>query len=180
MGFTGFIIFNKPLLPIELVHPARPAYVLKQRTMFPDAHSLMADVVGDGTYQQLKESGQDPRITPFGRILRKTSLDELPQFLDIWIGYLTAVGPRGYVQYEWETPVEPFAQIPSFKVVIDYLKMGGRYGLFGMYGILGRGKLTIPYRMFYDAEWIKNTSFYVDLWILMRTVPAVVFRKGAY
>jgi len=111
----------------------------------------------------------DSRITKMGRWLRKTSLDELPQFLNILKGEMSVVGPRpempfmvkGYEAWQWKRfDVKP--------------------GLTGLWQILGRKDLPLSENIEYDFYYINNQSLFLDFVIILKTIPVVLFGKGAY
>ncbi len=113
----------------------------------------------------------DPRITPVGRMLRRTSLDELPQFLNILRGEMSLVGPRPIVRAEVERYGEAIDQVLSV-----------RPGLTGLWQVSGRNNLTYAQRVALDLRYISRRSLLLDLAILWRTVGVVLFPKdnGAY
>lgn len=76
--------------------------------------------------------------------------------------------------------LEPNSEIYPYNAFINYLKRGVKYGVFSMYGIFGRGDLDLFNHLSLDVMWLKNASLFVDLAILVRTVPAVLSRRGAY
>lgn len=118
-------------------------------------------------FQKLKK---DPRITFIGKILRKTSLDELPQFLDVLRGDLSIVGPRPFCENQIEEYLGKKA--PKFLSV--------KPGITGIWQISGRNLLTFHERMVLEESYIENLSFSKDLWIILKTIPAVIFPKGAF
>lgn len=111
----------------------------------------------------------DPRITNFGRWLRKTSLDELPQLLNVLRGEMSMVGPR---------PEMPFivAQYQPW----ERRRLDVKPGLTGLWQVVGRKNLPLHLNMQYDFYYIKNQGFLMDLEILVRTIPAVLKGKGAF
>jgi lipopolysaccharide/colanic/teichoic acid biosynthesis glycosyltransferase len=111
---------------------------------------------------------EDPRLSSLGRFLRRTSLDELPQFWNVLRGDMTLVGPRPIVPAEIEK-YEPYAD----------LFLSVRPGLTGRWQVLGRSGIRYPERAFVDFDYIGGAKLRDDLSILLRTVPAVVRRRGA-
>lgn len=138
---------------------ARPFELLKFRTMRVDV-----DPFGDSP-----QSGEDPRITPIGRWLRETSLDELPQLINVLRGDMSLVGPRPlYIQQiaEWDA------------------RQRGRLlvtpGLTGYAQVHGRGSLTIEDKLEWDVRYVEEISLRTDCWILLETVRSVLRRGDIY
>ena len=111
----------------------------------------------------------DPRITPVGQFLRRTSLDELPQLFNVLVGHMSIVGPRPIVEAEVEKYQEHFAVYAA-----------GRPGLTGLWQVKGRNTTTYEQRVAYDVEYLRNWSLFRDLGIILVTVAHVVEGKGAY
>src|SRR4051794_1074946 len=110
----------------------------------------------------------DPRVLPVGKLLRKTSLDELPQLWNVIRGDMSLVGPRPIVD----------AEVPRYGDCFDYYKMV-RPGVTGMWQISGRSNTSYAERVRYDEYFVKNWSIWLDLYILFRTVKTVLLREGA-
>jgi lipopolysaccharide/colanic/teichoic acid biosynthesis glycosyltransferase len=133
--------------------------IFKFRTMIPDA-------VEHGRGYYLEEG--DPRITRCGGWLRATSLDELPQFLNVMLGDMSLVGPRPNLTFIVERYKPHYDRI---------LKV--RPGITSLVGIGGRNRLKRSQMLALDDEYVSTLSFRNDLRILLKTVPAVLFRHGA-
>lgn len=148
--------------------------VHKFRTMVMDADKRLAQYLADNPHlkeewdrdQKLRD---DPRITRVGHFLRRTSLDELPQLYDVLIGTMSLVGPRPIVEAEKKKYGSVFN---------EYIRV--RPGITGLWQISGRNDTTYSERVGYDFFYVSNWSVWFDIWILARTVPVVLFRKGAY
>jgi exopolysaccharide biosynthesis polyprenyl glycosylphosphotransferase len=137
-----------------------------EETLLADADLYQAYVAN--TYKLPK--GKDPRITPLGKFLRKTSVDELPQLLNVLKGDMSLVGPRPIVPRE----IEKYGDYAS-------LFLSVKPGLTGYWQIQGRSEITdYTRRAELDIEYIRDQSLRNDVDILLRTVPAVLRRKGAY
>ncbi|QDU42769.1 putative sugar transferase EpsL [Symmachiella dynata] len=111
----------------------------------------------------------DPRITPIGRLLRKSSFDELPQLFNVLLGDMSLVGPRPPVpseveQYSWD----------------DLRRLEVKPGLTCIWQVSGRSNIPFPKQLQMDIEYIERQSLLFDLQLLLRTVPAVLSAKGAY
>jgi lipopolysaccharide/colanic/teichoic acid biosynthesis glycosyltransferase len=156
-----------------------PFTVIKFRTMKQgashDVHkkfvqSLIAgmepEATGDGNPRfKLKA---DDRITRVGRILRRTSLDELPQLLNVIQGSMSLVGPRPPISYEVER--YPAHWFKRFEV---------KPGVTGLWQVSGRCELTHEQMIALDIEYVERRSLHLNLWILIRTIPAVLSLRGA-
>ncbi len=112
---------------------------------------------------------EDPRITALGRFLRKSSLDELPQFWNVLRGDMSLVGPRPIVPGEIEK-YEPYSD----------LLLAVKPGLTGHWQVGGRSEIQYPDRAFMEFDYIGNNSLTSDISIILRTVPAILKRKGAH
>ena len=111
----------------------------------------------------------DPRISRLGRFLRSSSLDELPQLYNVLRGDMSMVGPRPIVPDELQH-YEPYGDL--FLTV--------RPGVTGLWQVSGRSDIRYPERAFLDLDYIGSSSVGLDVWILLRTVPAVLMRRGAH
>jgi exopolysaccharide biosynthesis polyprenyl glycosylphosphotransferase len=111
----------------------------------------------------------DPRITRFGRWLRKTSLDEIPQFLNVLKGQMSLVGPRPEMPFIVEQ-YEPWQR----------RRLDVPQGITGLWQIAGRKHLPLHFNLEYDFYYIRNWTLLLDLVILLRTAPAVLLGKGAF
>lgn len=112
---------------------------------------------------------KDPRLTLIGKFLRKTSLDELPQFFNVIKGEMSIVGPRPIVPKELE-------HYGNFKKAF----LSAKPGLTGLWQVSGRSKVGYPERAQLELEYIENQSFSYDIKILLKTFPSVLKSKGAF
>jgi lipopolysaccharide/colanic/teichoic acid biosynthesis glycosyltransferase len=110
----------------------------------------------------------DARITPVGRLLRRTSLDELPQLLNVIRGDMSLVGPRPAL--DWEAQMFGAGYERRFAVPP---------GLTGLWQVSGRNALTMKEGLDLDIEYVGRQSLALDLWILARTIPVVLSTRGA-
>ena len=146
-------------------------WILKFRTMGMDADQVLENLLKDEEYRIEWEKNQklenDPRLTRIGRWLRRTSIDELPQMLNILKGDMSLVGPRPLVEGELEAH--------------DGLKLYQRVkpGLTGWWGCNGRSNIDYRERLELEYYYVKNCSFYLDMLCVFRTFFAVVTREGA-
>ncbi|RPF54212.1 sugar transferase [Aquisalibacillus elongatus] len=137
--------------------------VYKFRTMVQNAESI-----GTGIYT----NDQDPRITKIGHILRKTSLDELPQLLNILKGEMSFIGPRPPVPYH-PYKYEDYSEIQKKRFDV-------KPGITGMAQAYGRNSLTWDERIEYDVEYVNKMSLILDLKIILKTFTSVVRKEGVY
>lgn len=152
----------------------REIRVFKFRTMVPDAERVLEECLArnEALCREWRESRKlkdDPRITRTGRWLRKYSLDELPQLLNVLQGEMSLVGPRPIVADE----VGRYGDLYTV-----YARV--RPGLTGLWQISGRNDLTYEERVALDAYYIRNWSVWLDIYILTRTLPVVLRGEGAY
>jgi len=153
-------------------YAGRSFRVLKFRTMRRDADALKSElghlnVSGD---DRLFKIPQDPRVTNLGRFLRKWSLDELPQLLNVLSGEMSLVGPR------------PFF-VQDLKSYLDhhFARLGAKPGITGLWQVKGRSAVTdFEEVVRLDREYIDRWSVLYDFWILLMTIPAVLRGRGAY
>lgn len=159
---------------VRLGRSGQPILVYKFRTMVADADARLKEWLNDNP--DLKEEWErdhklkhDPRITRMGRFLRKTSLDELPQLLNVALGDMSVVGPRPIVDDE----------VKKYGVVFEeYCRV--RPGITGLWQISGRNNTSYAERVAYDRYYINNWSVWMDIWILAKTVPVTLTGYGAY
>lgn len=145
----------------------------KYRTMLRDSDSVLADLLRDDPKSLVEwETNQklpnDPRITPVGRYLRSSSLDELPQLLNVVRGEMLLVGPR---------PVTVAELTRYGKVRWHYLSV--RPGITGLWQVSGRNNTTYEERVALDASYVENRSLLNDVSILLRTMLVVIRKEGA-
>jgi lipopolysaccharide/colanic/teichoic acid biosynthesis glycosyltransferase len=145
----------------------------KFRTMFADAErKLLADPELYRRYvanDYKLPDGEDPRVTHLGAFLRKSSLDELPQLFNVLRGEMSLVGPRPIVEDELDWYGD---RAPELLTAIP--------GLTGRWQVQGRSKLGYPDRVGVELAYVHEWSLRTDLAYLVKTVPAVLSRRGAY
>jgi lipopolysaccharide/colanic/teichoic acid biosynthesis glycosyltransferase len=142
---------------------------LKFRTMVANAEEMKKDLVPlnemDGPVFKIKD---DPRITAVGRLLRKTSVDELPQLINVLKGDMSLVGPRPPVPEE----------VSKYKLT-DRRRLSIRPGITCIWQVNGRNTITFEDWMKLDQQYIDQWSLWLDLKILLKTIPVVLLQKGA-
>jgi exopolysaccharide biosynthesis polyprenyl glycosylphosphotransferase len=149
----------------------RPFTIYKFRSMTTDAEMRRAELACLNEMQgPVFKVGDDPRITPFGRWLRKTSIDELPQLLNVLAGSMSLVGPRPLPLYEVE----------NFENDAQRRRLSVKPGLTCLWQISGRNKVqSFEQWVELDLKYIDNWSIWLDVKILFKTIPAVLFGSGA-
>lgn len=152
----------------------KPFRFVKFRTMYADAKERFPDLYEyrytDEEIQEFKfKIVDDPRVTPQGRWLRTTTLDELPNFWNVLMGDMAIVGPR---------PEIP-EMLPHYAQE-QLLKFAVRPGITGLAQISGRGRLTFQDTISYDVEYVRNRSAMLDLRIIVFTVFKMITRNGAF
>jgi Undecaprenyl-phosphate galactose phosphotransferase WbaP len=145
---------------LRSMHPKGDAFL----ETYLEAHPEEAD-----TWQVTQKLKHDPRLTHVGRIIRHTSLDELPQFWNVLVGEMSVVGPRPILE----------RQIPLYGAKYNLYKQV-RPGITGLWQISGRNKLSFVERAKLDKYVIQNWSVWLDLYILARTPSAIFTGDGAY
>ena len=149
---------------------------IKFRTMRQDADRMLAGILKRSPHLEAEfrndfKLKDDPRITPLGKFLRRSSLDELPQFLNVLRGEMSVVGPRPIVRRE----------LPRYGRQMDEV-LAVRPGLTGLWQVSGRNNLSYGERVRLDVSYARHRTFWLDLQILLRTVAVVLNPRdrGAY
>ena len=147
---------------------------MKFRTMHINNDAVLAEYLKQNPYAAAEWANcqklrNDPRVTLIGKILRKTSLDELPQLFNVLRGEISLVGPRPILTSE----------ISFYGDDINYYYKA-KPGLTGLWQVSGRNDTSYPKRVQLDVWYVRNWSLWHDFVILLKTVPAVLLRRGAY
>ncbi len=150
----------------------RPFKMLKFRSMYADANQsshkkLMADLIRSGD-QPGHKLARDQRITKLGRLLRKFSLDELPQLFNVLKGEMSLIGPRPCLRYE-------YADYKSWQKK----RCSVRPGISGLWQVTGRSEVSFNDMIILDLYYIENLSIWLDFKIFLKTIPTVLFGRGA-
>ena len=155
---------------VRVGREGRPFTIWKFRTMRRGAHDLMPEVVDlnelDGPIFKIR---RDPRATPVGRFVRKFSLDELPQLVNVVRGDMSLVGPRPLVP-------EEYAHLDADQT----RRLLARPGMTGTWQVSGRCDVDFARWMELDLDYIRHWSLRLDLQVLLRTIPAVLRARGSY
>lgn len=148
----------------------KPLYIYKFRTMVTNAEELIATFSPEQKkeWEENYKLKDDPRITRVGKLLRKTSLDELPQLINILKGEMSIVGPRPVVEEElswYENDVDTILSVKP--------------GLTGWWAVNGRSEVPYPQRCDLEMYYVRNACLLLDIKILFYTIKAVFSQKGA-
>lgn len=165
----GPIIYSQP----RAGRGGRVFRFYKFRSMVEDSEEVLSSYLDSdpsareewAAYQKLD---RDPRITPFGRFIRRSSLDELPQFWNVLKGDMSLVGPRPCMPQQLTLYGRHWASYCAVKP-----------GLTGLWQVSGRNRLTYEQRVALDARYVRNWSIWLDLQILMKTVKVVLTGEGS-
>lgn len=147
---------------------------LKFRSMYKDADKQLEKILAENAdmraqWEKERKIQNDPRVTGFGKFLRKTSLDELPQLINVLRGDMSLIGPRPVTESE----LEYYGEYADFVFSV-------KPGLSGMWQVSGRSDTSYDERVNFDTYYIQNWSIWLDIWILIKTVWVVLSHKGAY
>jgi exopolysaccharide biosynthesis polyprenyl glycosylphosphotransferase len=150
-------------------------YMLKFRTMYPDGDGLLQTYLAENPeilsdWEERNKLKEDPRVTGFGRILRKTSLDELPQLLNVIRGEMSIVGPRP------DTKEAVSKYDSEYRQIYERVKPG----ITGLWQVSGRSDIEYGRRVKLDYLYVLNWSLWLDLVIILKTFGTILSGKGAY
>lgn len=170
LGSQGPVLFRQE----RLGRFGKPFRIIKFRSMYTTHYrDNVYEISGCHCHQHapypLAKEEPDPRITPVGRILRRLSIDELPQLLNVFVGDMSLVGPRPIVEAERTFYGQDFAYYDLF-----------RPGITGLWQVSGRSDVNFDRRVQYDRMYATQWDVLMDFKILTRTIPAVLSMRGAY
>lgn len=173
-GSEGPVIYKAD----RLGKGGKPIKIYKFRTMYLDADERMASVLKasdtfDREWSRLRKIREDPRCTPVGRILRRYSLDELPQLLNVLQGSMSIVGPRPYL------PCDPSGRKDRLFERYATIILSVKPGLTGMWQTSGRNLLTHAERIRMDCLYVEKRNFFLDLYLIIKTIPHLFAPQGA-
>jgi len=152
--------------------------IFKFRTMYIDAEERLKDMLSSdpkmrSEWEVFQKLHNDPRCTSIGKFLRRTSLDEFPQFFNVLKGDLSVVGPRPHCIDELEgkenSPLKKYA----------HLVLATKPGITGLWQTSGRSHLSYEDRVELDSLYFKKQSFFYDIKVVLKTVPLVLISRGA-
>jgi len=177
--FTAILIKLTSKGPIFYVQerPGRFGKIIKIykfRTMYLDAEKKLEEILKNNEelreeFMKYRKLKNDPRITPLGRFLRRFSIDEIPQLFNVLKGDMSIVGPRPY-------QIDEIEHMGEYKDIV----LSVRPGLTGLWQISGRSDLSFQAKLKIETWYVLNWNLWLDLFIIIRTIPAVISGKGAY
>src|SRR5690348_16251914 len=152
----------------------KPLYVWKFRTMYENSELLLdehlySNAAAREEWVRTQKLRHDPRVTPIGRLLRKTSLDEIPQLLNVLAGDMSLVGPRPIVD-------EERAKYGQYFRTYTYALPG----ITGLWQVSGRCDVDYAERVQMDVQYVEQWSLWMELKILLKTFKVILHSKGAY
>ena len=166
-GSPGAVVFKQ----VRIGKYGKPFTFWKLRSMYADAEARKAELVSKNEVAGgiLFKMKRDPRITPIGRFIRKTSIDELPQLWNVLIGDMSLVGPRPALPHE----VREYS-------LNDRQRLDAAPGITCFWQASGRSDIAFPQQVELDVKYVHSQSLLLDLRILLQTIPAVLLGRGAY
>lgn len=170
LGSRGPILYSQERIGLS----SSPFQIWKFRSMVPDAEKVLQNCLAkdpklQAEWDRSQKLTNDPRITRVGKLLRKTSLDELPQLWNVFNGSMSLVGPRPIVKSE----IEKYGSV-------FWLYQRTKPGITGLWQVNGRNLTSYETRLEYDSFYVRNWSIWLDWYILLKTFRVVVFCEGAY
>lgn len=166
--------------PTRVGKNGKPFKLFKFRSMIVNAHTkLRTDPKLKKLYQEYKRNSyklqKDPRVTRVGHFIRKHSLDEIPQFLNVLLGDMSLVGPRPYYSDEL---VEQQRKYPHTKDLVKVV-LSARPGITGHWQVSGRSEVNFDKRIKLDADYVLKRSLFLDIHILLKSPWAMISGRGA-
>lgn len=149
----------------------------KFRSMIMGAHDLLQK--NPGLLDEYKKNSykiqNDPRVTKVGKFIRRYSVDEFPQFINILRGEMSLVGPRAYYPFELEEQQKKYPKSRDFVKII----LSAKPGATGVWQVSGRSDINFDKRVEMDAQYVQRRSVLYDIYLILKTFPAVLFGRGA-
>src|SRR3989338_2769369 len=157
-----------------------PFKMYKFRSMIMDAHNLLRkDPKLKALYEQYKKNSyklvEDPRVTLVGKFIRKHSIDELPQLINVFRGEMSLVGPRAYYPDELKDQQKKYPYTKDLVKIVMSIKPG----ITGAWQVSGRSEVNFDKRIAMDAEYVSKKSIIYDILIMLKTPWAMISGKGA-
>jgi lipopolysaccharide/colanic/teichoic acid biosynthesis glycosyltransferase len=170
LGSPGRIFYRQS----RIGRNGKPFEILKFRTMHPSADKTLELLIQDDptyrvSWEQYQKLLDDPRLTPFGRVMRRMSIDELPQLWNVLKGEMSLVGPRPFLPEQKNDYGEAYAY---------YVR--AHPGMTGLWQINGRNLTSFADRAEWDKYYVRHWSLLLDVYILVRTIAVVLRGEGAF
>jgi Undecaprenyl-phosphate galactose phosphotransferase WbaP len=164
------VVFSQERVGFE----GRPFRCLKFRTMVFNADELLQEYISSNPearseWENARKLRNDPRVTSLGKFLRKTSMDELPQLINVLAGDMSFVGPRPIVAEEISRYGDKIREYTSVQP-----------GITGLWQVSGRSNCSYAERVELDARYVSEWNLLMDMYIMLRTVPAILRQDGSY
>jgi len=158
----------------------KPFKMFKLRSMVPNGYDFLKNNYPEIHKKYMENSyklnaNEDPRLLKGARIIRKLSIDEMPQFFNVLIGNMSIVGPRAYYFYEIDEQLEKYPEARPY--LEDALKV--KPGITGLWQVSGRSEIGFMDRVKLDAKYAKTKSIWFDLLLILKTPLVVISGKGA-
>jgi lipopolysaccharide/colanic/teichoic acid biosynthesis glycosyltransferase len=168
-------------VPERVGKDGRPFHLYKFRSMVKNAHRLLrTDPKMSRLYEEYKQSSyklkEDPRVTRVGRFIRKHSIDEIPQLINVLRGEMSLVGPRPYYFDELEEQQRQYPETDGLVAEVLTVKPG----ITGYWQVTGRSEVNFDKRIAMDADYVRRRSVLYDLYILLKTPWAMISGRGAH
>lgn len=166
--------------PERIGREGKPFKMYKLRSMVQNAHEMLReDPKFRALYEEYKKGSyklkDDPRITNVGKFIRKHSLDEVPQLLNVLKGDMSLVGPRAYYPDELRDQQKKYPHTEdAVRIVLSV-----RPGLTGFWQVFGRSEINFDKRIQMDAEYVRKRSIFYDLYLILKTPWAMISGRGA-
>lgn len=165
-------------IPERIGEGSKKFKMYKFRSMIPNAHKYLLD--HPKLYEKYKKNSYkldpDPRMIKGGNFLRRSSIDELPQFINVLLGDMSLVGPRSYYPFELEEQQKVFPHTRKYIKVLLKVKPG----ITGPWQVGGRSEISFEERVRMDADYASKRSILYDILIIAKTPLVVFLRRGAY
>ncbi len=167
-------------IPERVGRNGRPFKMYKFRSMVENAHEILHDNPEfSKLFDQYKKGSyklrDDPRITRIGHFIRKHSLDEIPQLINVLKGDMSVVGPRAYYPDELREQQKKYPETKSAVKIVLSVKPG----ITGHWQVSGRSEINFDKRIQMDADYVSKRSVFYDFWIIAKTPWAMISGKGA-
>lgn len=167
-------------VPDRVGKDRKPFHLFKLRSMIPNAHQLLrTDEKFKKLYEEYKKGSyklvDDPRVTPVGKYIRKYSLDEIPQFLNVLKGEMSIVGPRAYYLDEFNDQQIKYPH--TRKMITKVISVNP--GITGLWQVSGRSEVNFDKRVEMDVKYVDNISLWSDILIILKTPWVMISAKGA-